>query len=178
MPTEWCLGIINPIYKNKGPRSDPDNYRGITLLSCTCKLFTACINKRLSDYVQQDILGDEQAGFRHGYSTINHIYVMQTLIELYHQSTREYTSCIKKDNLISGYFPSNIGVRQEDNLSPLLFALFINDFKQNIANTYHGLNIADSCYPTLNDNSILLIKMFVLLYADDRIVLAENEHQL
>ena len=53
-------------------------------------------------------------------------------------------SCIKKDNLIFGYFPSNLGVRQGDNLSPLLFALFINDFKQNIANTYHGLNIADS----------------------------------
>ena len=89
-------------------------------------------------------------------------------------------SCIKKDNFISGYFPSNIGVRQGDNLSPLLFALFINDFKQNIANTYgyHGLNIADSCYPTLNDNSIILIKMFVLLYADDTIVLAENEYQL
>ena len=87
-------------------------------------------------------------------------------------------SCIKKDNLISGYFPSNMGVRQGDNLSPLLFALFINEFKQNIANTYHGLNIADSCYPTLNDNSIILIKMFVLLYADDTIVLAENEHQL
>ena len=60
----------------------------------------------------------------------------------------------------------------------MLFALFINDFKQNIANTYHGLNIADSCYPTLNDNSILLIKMFVLLYADHTIVLAENEYQL
>ena len=87
-------------------------------------------------------------------------------------------SCIKKDNLISRYFPSNIWVRQGDNLSPSLFALFINDFKQNIANTYHGLNIADSCYPTLNDNSILLIKMFVLLYADETIVPAENEHQL
>ena len=80
VPTEWCLGIINPIYKNKGPRSDPDNYRGITLLSCTCKLFTACINKRLSDYVQQDILGEEQAGFRQGNSTIDHIYVLQTII--------------------------------------------------------------------------------------------------
>ena len=71
------------------------------------------------------------------------------------------TSCIKKDNLISGYFPSNIVVRQGDNLSPLLFALFINDFKQNVANTYHELNISDSCYPALNNNSILLIKMFV-----------------
>ena len=45
--------------------------------------------------------------------------------------------------------------------------LFINDFKHNIANTYPGLNIADSCYPTLNDNSIILIKMFLLVYADD-----------
>ena len=221
VPTEWCLGIINPIYKNKGPRSDPDNYRGITLLSCTCKLFTACINKRLSDYVQQDILGEEQAGFRHGYNTIDHIYVLQTIIELYQsvykrvycafidyrkafdsldrsylcQKLLSYNvngkifhviknmyakakSCIKKDNLISGYFPSNIGVRQGDNLSPLLFALFINDFKHSIANTYPGLNIADSCYPTLNDNSIIFIKVFVLLYADDTIVLAENEHQL
>ena len=85
-------------------------------------------------------------------------------------------SCIKKDTLISGYFPSNIGVRQGVNPSPLLFALFINDFKYSIANTYHGLKITDSCYPTLNDNSILLIKLFVLLYADDTIVLAENEH--
>ena len=76
-------------------------------------------------------------------------------------------SCIKKDNLISGYFPSNIGVRQGDNISPLLSALFINDFKHNIASTYHQFNIADSCYPTLNDNGILLIKMFVLLYADN-----------
>ena len=87
-------------------------------------------------------------------------------------------SCIKKDNLISGYFPSNIGARQGDNLSLLLFALFINDFKHSIDNIYPGLNIADSCYPTLNDNSIIWIKMFVLLYADDMIVLAEYEHQL
>ena len=72
-------------------------------------------------------------------------------------------SCIKMDTLISGHFPSNIGVRQGDNLSPLLFALFINDFKHSIANTYLGLNIADSCYPTLNDNCILLIKKFCII---------------
>ena len=60
----------------------------------------------------------------------------------------------------------------------LVFALCINDFKHNIASTNHVLNIADPCYPNLNDNGIILIKMFVLLYADDTIVLAENEHQL
>ena len=74
VPTEWCLGIFNPLCKNKGPRSDPDNYRGITLLNCTCKLFKACINTILYDYVQQDILGEEQAGFRHGYSRYNRSY--------------------------------------------------------------------------------------------------------
>ena len=39
-------------------------------------------------------------------------------------------SCIKKDDLISRYFPSSVGDRQGDNLSPLLFDLFIYDFKQ------------------------------------------------
>ena len=46
-----------------------------------------------------------------------------------------------------------------------------------MGNTYHGLKIY-SCYPSLNDNIITLITLFVLLYADDTIVLAENNHQL
>ena len=43
IPTEWCIGIIHPLFKNKGSVSDPDNYRSITLLSCTGKLFTSCL---------------------------------------------------------------------------------------------------------------------------------------
>ena len=61
---------------NKGSIDEPDNYRGITLLSCTCKLFTACLNSRLSLCVNDDILGREQAGFREGYSTIDHIIII------------------------------------------------------------------------------------------------------
>ena len=83
-------------------------------------------------------------------------------------------SCIKKNNMISEYFLCNIGVRQGDTLSPLLLALFINDFNQYISTAYRGFNIVQSCYPSLNDEDIVLIKLFVLLYADDTIILAEN----
>ena len=60
----------------------------------------------------------------------------------------------------------------------VLFALFINDFNQYISTAYGGLNIVQSCYPSLNDEDIVLLKLFVLLYADDTIILAENEKEL
>ena len=39
IPEIWCQGIIMPIYKKKGDPHDPNNYRGISLLSCMGKLF-------------------------------------------------------------------------------------------------------------------------------------------
>jgi hypothetical protein len=39
-PEIWSRGIILPLYKNKGDNEDPNNYRGITILSCFGKSFT------------------------------------------------------------------------------------------------------------------------------------------
>ena len=35
-----------------------------------------------------------------------------------------------------------------------------------------------SCYPSLENEDALFLKLFVLLYADDTIILAENERDL
>ena len=87
-------------------------------------------------------------------------------------------SCIKIGNLYSGYFPCNIGVRQGDNLSLLLFALFINNFSHYVGLSYKGLCVSKSCYPSLESEDALFLKLFVLLYAADTIILAENECDL
>ena len=46
-PTAWTNAIIVPIHKS-GDKNDPDNYRGISLLSILGKVFAHILNKRLS----------------------------------------------------------------------------------------------------------------------------------
>ena len=74
IPDGWSQGIIHPIYKNKGDKISPDNYRGITILSCFGKLFTSILNDRLNKYLENmNVLNEEQAGFRKHYSITYHI---------------------------------------------------------------------------------------------------------
>ena len=67
----WIAEIIKLIYKNKGATTNPDNYRGITLLSCLGTLFTAVLNKRLNYYADCiTLLSETQTEFRKGYSIV------------------------------------------------------------------------------------------------------------
>ena len=62
---KWHTSVISPIYK-KGTKSNPDNYRGISLLSCFSKFFCAIINQRLVDYVtNKRILSKAQLEFEY-----------------------------------------------------------------------------------------------------------------
>ena len=83
IPEKWVEGMIMPIYKNKGDPLNPENYRPITLLSCLGKLFTAVLNDRLSNYLDENlILNENQAGFRKHYSTSDHIFALHSIFEL------------------------------------------------------------------------------------------------
>ena len=90
IPTDWTLGIIKVLYKNKGDINDVNNYRGITLLSCLGKLFTSVINARLYTYLTlENLLGSEQAGFRAKHSTLDHIFALQVLSNFYINNSKQ-----------------------------------------------------------------------------------------
>ena len=64
VPEVWTKCFIVIIYKKTGDREKPDNYKGITLLSCMGKLLTAILNKRINNFLETYvILGEEQARF-------------------------------------------------------------------------------------------------------------------
>ena len=86
IPEMWSVGIVCPIYKGKGDPMDTDNYRGITILSCFGKLFTSILNERIYNFLNcNNLLGQEQAGFRKNYSTMDHVFSLHCIIDLYLQ---------------------------------------------------------------------------------------------
>ena len=83
-PKAWAVALVVPIYKSKGDPKNPDNYRGISLLSCLGKVFTAILNTRLSMFADDNcILSENQAGFRKKYSTVDHVFTLKSLIDMY-----------------------------------------------------------------------------------------------
>jgi hypothetical protein len=94
IPNSWLTGVIKPLYKNKGDKEDVDNYRGITILSCLGKLFTAVINERLTLHLKNnEVIGEEQAGFRKGYSTMDHVFTLKSLLDLYLSKKKRLYCC-------------------------------------------------------------------------------------
>ena len=223
IPEAWTLGIIKPLFKNKGDQSNPGNYRGITILSCLGKLFTSVLNNRLKLYVEnRGILGEEQAGFRNGYSVHDNTFVLKNVVDLYLSRRKklycvfvDYSmafdkinrtllweklvsagingpilkvvfnmyadakSCVNLNGKLSEFFECSTGVRQGENLSPYLFAIFTNDLKERLSTKLQGLTLlANICCETDENSFKLLSTMFLLLYADDTIILAESPKEL
>lgn len=79
-PSDWSEGFIIPIFK-KGDKNEVSNYRGITLLSTIGKLFTRILNNRLNKWAEEyNVYVEAQAGFRKHMSTIDNIFILNSLI--------------------------------------------------------------------------------------------------
>ena len=219
IPSEWLSGLIVPIFKNKGDKNDPSNYRGITLLSCSAKFFTAVLNERLRIFSDTcEVLSKNQAGFRPNHSTVDHIFILKSLTDILRHRKRKLlcafidyekafdkvwhiglwtkllnsgiggkflnvivnmykgiTSSITANGSKSESFAIHQGVRQGENLSPLLFALYVNDLENYL--------ITNGCNPVdmeldLDDRITNYVKLLLILYADDTVIFADNEISL
>ena len=64
IPDIWKVAYVTPIYK-KGARSDPLNYRPISLTSVVCKAMERIIRDKIVDHLDShDLLSKQQHGFR------------------------------------------------------------------------------------------------------------------
>lgn len=205
IPSSFRSSIIIPLYK-KGDVNNVTNYRGLSLLDTLYKVFTGIILNRINSWIEcNDILNEYQAGFRKGYSTVDNIFNLTSIVSLNFakkqktfaffvdfscafdliprnslfyklsnmgMSTKmikmlqllyDHTSSQVWDgSLLSDPFSVNQGVKQGCLLSPVLFALYLNDLHDALP---CGIIIADR-----------VIK--VLLYADDLVLLADSASQL
>lgn len=81
-PDMWRVGLIYPLFKKKD-LLDPNNYRGITLLSVLSKILLSLLATRIQSYVEKhEILSEEQAGFRKFRSCQEQIYNLFSLLTL------------------------------------------------------------------------------------------------
>ena len=225
VPEDWTIAIIKPLFKQKGSIDDPNNYRGISLLSCFGKLFTSLINLRLNKFLHlTDTIGMEQAGFRADHGVTDHIYTLNAIVDFFlsHKKrlycvfidyekafdlvnraflwqkllnvgvsgsilniiTDIYSkakSCVQWKSRLSTQFTCSLGVRQGENLSPLLFSIYLNDLKQFLSEKIPGLEtIKNETEKNMSDSKAIneLLQLFILLYADDTVIFAESSTAL
>jgi hypothetical protein len=217
-PSDWDFSDIIPIPKKDKDARDPLQNRCITIVCCVAKIYSSILNKRMQQYLENNnILVEEQNGFRVGRSCIDHIFVMCTVLRNRKLLGKETFLCFidfkkafdsvdrnlllyKLSNIgIHGnmykaisslysnprsrvilndyeteYFDCPIGVKQGDCLSPTLFAIFINDLAIEVKNSGVGVPINIEETESNDENALLNI----LLYADDIVLFAANEHDL
>ena len=121
------------------------------------KLYCAFVDfTKAFDFVVRDVLW---------YKLIK-IGVRGKMLDIIRSMYTNVKSQVKHNKIISDAFFSNIGVRQGECLSPFLFSIYLNDLEEEIH--LKGANGID----------IGMMKLYLLLYADDIVLFANSPTEL
>ena len=80
-PSEWKGSLFTFLYKGKGDKLDPDNFRGISLLSVCAKVYGKLLLDRLQPILEPGLL-ESQCGFRKGRGCPDLQFSLRRLTEL------------------------------------------------------------------------------------------------
>ena len=83
VPEDWKKSLIVKVPK-KGDLTQCDNYRGISLLSVPSKILCRVLIDRLKSGVNE-MISQEQAGFRSGRGTSEQIFALRNILEQFHE---------------------------------------------------------------------------------------------
>ena len=75
-------------------------------------------------------------------------------------------SSVKHDGNFLDFFSCNIGLVQEESLSPFLYAMYVNDIEIEL--------IKQGC----QSYELKMLNLYLLMYADDTVLFSENVHEL
>ena len=196
IPDDWPKSTMTTLYKGKGDPLSCGAYRGIKLLELGLKVFDRIMDRRIRNGV---VIDESQFGFMPGRGTVDAIFIIRQLQEKYIGKNRKlyfgfvdlekafdrvprevvkwalrkegveewliktvmYTyvdarTAVRVGNGLSEDFEVKVGVHQGAVLSPLLFIIVMQAITKHVAT---GLP-------------------WELLYADDLVVVAENEDEL
>jgi hypothetical protein len=66
----------------------------IAITSCLSKLFNSILNARLEKYIlKNELIRNEQIGFKAGYRTSDHIFKLKTIIDKYLNKSKKVYAC-------------------------------------------------------------------------------------
>ena len=203
IPNEWRTSTTILMFK-KGDKKLTSNYRGINLLSTSLKLLTKIITNKINGLIS---LQDEQQGFRSGRSCTDAVFVLRQITEksieynkpayicfidlvkafdrvrlkdiihlLYdrhipHNLVKTIENIYMENRIqaeingeLTNPIPAGNGIRQGDSLSPLLFNIIMDEIIKKVSKL-RGYKMGEK-------------KINILCYADDAVLVAENEDDL
>lgn len=201
IPEKWKECITVPVFK-KGEKTDPENYRGISLLGSVTKLFT----KIIAEEVASTGIADEQQGFRRNRSTIDTVFILRQKTEKAIEYNKAAFMCfidltkafdrvrltnvlrilksrkisprivtiikelnsgnstfIKMENSLTKKILISNGIRQEDNLSSILFNVIMDEIIKETKSAGRGYKLGDA-------------EVKIVCYADEAVVSEEEDN--
>lgn len=203
VPSEWRESILIPIFK-KGEKTDPKNYRGISLMSSVLKLFT----KILAEEVMSTGICEEQQGFRNNRSAVDAIFIIRQITEKAIEFNKTAFMCfidltqafdrVQLTDVITllhkrNIHPNIIRIIEELNTENFTYVRTANKLSNKIPLT-NGIRQGDSLSPILfniiMDEIIHEVKQAgrgyrmgdkdirIVCYADDAVIISEDEDNL